>query len=321
MLGRIAWIAGRLGIAPPVTRLVRSPSALQKNNALIAGLAAPTMVLYDGILYRLTEEERDAIIAHELAHLANHTFWYWLVAGAACGVASVAASAFYPLFVALGLGLVLLTGAWLILSRRLELDCDRRAARAIGHRRAASALWKIHADQPFRGLIEFLIGAVGTHPSRDERLAAIRRDAPNDDRPEVEWDSRLLRRRRLAAWGAAGLWLAVIVACLLWGYRSPGSRLAGAAAGAAGGGSVRVVLAGAAQDRSPPAPPPADAARLAEATGLAGADPAGGLPRRPGLRPDQPLPERRGELCHPGGRFPGLAGARPAAWAATGRKS
>ncbi len=224
LLGRIAQIADRLGSVPPVTRVVRSATSLQTNNALISGLVAPTMVLYDGILYRLTEEERDAIIAHELAHLANRTFWYWLVSGALCGIAVVIASAFYSSLVALSLGLALLTGTWLILSRRLELDCDRRAARAIGHRRAFSALRKIHADQPFRGLLEFLIGAVNSHPSRDQRLAAIRADAPNDDMPEVEWDTRLLRRRRLAAWGAAGLWLAVIVACLVWGYRWPGSN-------------------------------------------------------------------------------------------------
>ena len=181
------------------------------------------MVLFDGILYRLSEEERDAVIAHELAHLANHTFWYWLVADALCGVAVVAASVFYPIWVVLALGVALLTGTWLVLTRRLELDSDRRAARAIGHRRAASALWKIHADQPFRGLNEFLIGAVSTHPSRDERLAAVYRDAPMDDKPEIEWDSRILWRRRAAAWTAAALWLAVIIACLTWGYHAPGS--------------------------------------------------------------------------------------------------
>jgi Zn-dependent protease with chaperone function/tetratricopeptide (TPR) repeat protein len=223
VLDRVAQIASGLGVKPPVTRLVRSTSSLQRNHALITGLAAPTMVLFDGVLYRLTEEERDAIIAHELAHQANHTFWYWLAADALCSVAVVTASVFYPTLLVVCLGAVLLTGARRILSRWLELDCDRRAARAIGHRRAASALWKIHADQPFRGLIEFLIGAVSTHPSRDERLAAIYQDAANDDKPEVEWDSRVLRRRRLAAWGAGGLWLAVIVACLLWGYRWPGS--------------------------------------------------------------------------------------------------
>jgi tetratricopeptide (TPR) repeat protein len=135
----------------------------------------------------------------------------------------VAASAFYPIVFALALGLALLTGSWLVLSRRLELDCDRRAARAIGHRRAASALWKVHADQPFRGLIEFLIGAVSSHPSRDERLAAIRQDAPEDDKPEIEWDCRLLRQRHLAAWSATGLWLTVLVVCLVWGYRWPES--------------------------------------------------------------------------------------------------
>ncbi len=223
VLNRIAQIASGLKIAPPATRLVRSTSSLQHNHALITGLAAPTMVLFDGILYRLSEEERDAIIAHELAHLANHTFWYWLVADTLCGVAVVAVSAYYPIWVVLALGVALLTGARLVLTRRLELDCDRRAARAIGHRRAASALWKIHADQPFRGLNEFLISAVSTHPSRDERLAAVYRDAPMDDKPEIEWDSRMLWRRRTAAWTAAALWLTVIVACLGWGYYAPGS--------------------------------------------------------------------------------------------------
>jgi Zn-dependent protease with chaperone function/tetratricopeptide (TPR) repeat protein len=223
VLRRIAELSGGMGISPPVTRLVRSAAALQTNNALIAGLAAPTLVLFDGVLYRLTEEERDAIIAHELAHLANHTFWYWLLAGCLCSVAVVATSPFYPLVVALGLGLALWTGTWLILSRRLELDCDRRAARALGHRRAASALWKLHADQKFHGVIGFLLGAVSTHPSRDERLAAIRQDAPRDDMPEVEWDARVLRRRRLAAWGAFGLWLLVIVGCLVWARYSPRS--------------------------------------------------------------------------------------------------
>ncbi len=223
ILDRIAGIAGRMGIAPPVTRVVRSATSLQTNQALVSGLVAPTMVLFDGVLHRLTEEERDAIIAHELAHLANRTFWYWLAAGVVCSVGVVAASAFYPTLVSLSLGLALLTGSWLILSQWLELDCDRRAARAIGHRRAVSALWKIHADQPWRGLLEFLIGAVSTHPSRDQRLAAIRAAAPDDDKPEVTWDTRLLRRRRLAAWGAFGLWLAVMVACLAWGYRSPES--------------------------------------------------------------------------------------------------
>jgi Zn-dependent protease with chaperone function/tetratricopeptide (TPR) repeat protein len=233
VVARIEEIAGRMGVAPPVTRLVRSASAQQTNNAMISGVAAPTLILFDGILYRLSEEERDVIIAHELAHLANHTFWYWLIAGTACGVAVVVASAFYPVLVALCLGATLLTGTWIILCRRLELDCDRRAARAIGHRRAASALWKIHADRPSRGLLEFLVGAVGTHPSRDERLAAILldsrsaashgRDAPEGDRPEEPLDSRVLARRHLAAWVAAGLWLGTLVACLVWGLYWPGS--------------------------------------------------------------------------------------------------
>jgi Zn-dependent protease with chaperone function/tetratricopeptide (TPR) repeat protein len=226
VLERITHLADRLGIAPPLTRLVRSPSSLQTTQAFVTGLAAPTMVLFDGILYRLTPEERDAIIAHELAHLANHTFWARLLAGATCAVATVAVAAFCPVLVAITFGVVLMTGVFLALSRRLELDCDRRAARAIGHRRAASALFKLHADQysQLHGVTEFLLGAVASHPSRDQRLAAIHDDAHAADRPPIEWDGRLLFRRRLAAWLAAGLWLAVILASLEWGQRWNGSN-------------------------------------------------------------------------------------------------
>jgi Zn-dependent protease with chaperone function len=224
VLERVAQLSERLGIAPPLTRLVRSSSALQTTQAMVTSFAAPTILLYDGILHRLTPDERDAIIAHELAHLANHTFWLRLITCALCGVATVVVAAFYPPLVAMVFGAALTTGVFLILARRLELDCDRRAARAIGHSRASSALFKIHADQPFQGVTELLIGAIASHPSRDQRLAAIYHDAPADDQPPVEWDARRLLRRRLAAWLAAGLWLSVILACLEWARRWPDSN-------------------------------------------------------------------------------------------------
>jgi Zn-dependent protease with chaperone function/Flp pilus assembly protein TadD len=225
VLERIRELAGRMGVAVPVARLVRSPSSQQLNEALVAGLAAPTLVLFDGILYRLSEDERDVIIAHELAHIANHTFWWRLLVTVAVSVAVIVASGFLFPPVALALGWGLISGALLILSRRLELDCDRRAAGAIGHRRAASALWKIHADQPFRRMpvLEFLIGATSTHPSRDERLAAVRRAAPPDDQPDVEWDPRLLFRRQLASWLATGVWMLALLGCVLGGYAWPRS--------------------------------------------------------------------------------------------------
>jgi Zn-dependent protease with chaperone function len=227
VLERIRDIAAQMGLDPPVTRLIHSGTSRQENQAFLAGLAAPTLLLHDGILNRLSGEERDAIIAHELAHFANHTFWYWLVAATACSVAVVVVAASLHLTVALAFGYACYCGLALILSRWLELDCDRRAARAIGHRRAASALWKIHADQPFRGrpVLEFLIGATSSHPSRDERLAAIHQTAPAGDKPEINWNPRLLSRRRLAAWSACALWLAILLLSLFWGYRESSSIL------------------------------------------------------------------------------------------------
>ena len=43
----------------------------------------------------------------------------------------------------------------------------------------------------------------------------------------MEWDTRLLMLRRLASLGAAGLWVAVVVGCLVWSYRLPGSNWPG----------------------------------------------------------------------------------------------
>ena len=44
-----------MGVAPPVTRVVRSPSSRLLNEAMIVGLGAPTMLLFDGILHRLQQ--------------------------------------------------------------------------------------------------------------------------------------------------------------------------------------------------------------------------------------------------------------------------
>jgi len=216
VLGRIRELAEAMGVHPPVARLVRSASSEQLNQAQIGGLAAPTLLVYDGILNRLSDEERDAILAHELAHLANRTLWLWLALGAACAVAVVVAAPFFYPLVLFTFGAALWFGSSLILTRWLELDCDRRAARAIGHTKTASALFKIHADEPYRSspVLEFLIGATADHPSRDERLAAIHADAPAGDKPPVEWHPGGPERRRLAAWLAALLWLGGIAACL-----------------------------------------------------------------------------------------------------------
>ncbi|MGL4554919.1 MAG: hypothetical protein ACRC33_27445, partial [Gemmataceae bacterium] len=54
VLERVRELAGRLGVPVPVTRLVRSASSQLMNQGLVAGLAAPTMVLFDGILYRMS---------------------------------------------------------------------------------------------------------------------------------------------------------------------------------------------------------------------------------------------------------------------------
>ena len=43
--------------------------------AFAGGLPAPSLAVTDGILHRLSASERDAIIGHELAHVANRSLW------------------------------------------------------------------------------------------------------------------------------------------------------------------------------------------------------------------------------------------------------
>jgi Zn-dependent protease with chaperone function len=227
VLGRMQELAARMGLRLPVVRMVHSPSSQKWTIAMVSGLAAPSVLIGDGILHRLSEDECDAIIAHELAHLANRTFWFFALLITAVTVAMVVAAAFVPFWVALGFGFALFVGLHATISRQLELDCDRRAARAMGFRRAASALFKIHADQPFRRSpwLEFLIGATSTHPSRDERLAALHAIAPAEDQPQVEWHPANVRRRQFASALACAVWLLCLAGCLAWARRSPGGWL------------------------------------------------------------------------------------------------
>lgn len=63
---RIRHLSGRLGIAPPVVRLVRHSAPL----LLCTGWTPPALVISTGTLDRLDDAALDAALAHELAHAA-----------------------------------------------------------------------------------------------------------------------------------------------------------------------------------------------------------------------------------------------------------
>src|SRR5262249_51940689 len=139
-LARVAELAGKMNVSNPVVRLWPSLTSSQQALACAGTIQAPQLVVTDGILRRLQPGQRDAIVAHELAHLANGSLWLLAaVVPVSCALA-IASSFFLPVAIALPLGFALLAGFRRFVSRPYEYDCDRRAARAIGFRETTAAL-------------------------------------------------------------------------------------------------------------------------------------------------------------------------------------
>jgi tetratricopeptide (TPR) repeat protein len=218
-LSRVDVLSQQMRVRTPVVRLLKSLTGEQQALAFAGGIVAPSLVVTDGILHRLQADERDAVVAHELAHLANHSIWWLVCVTPLALTAAVLSDPFLPAFTTLALGAALRSGLFRIVSRHFERDCDRRAGRVLGFGNMASALRKIHAVHPLRdrGWLSVLIYATTTHPSREERLAALWRAAPDDDRPEVDWSDAEERRRRLAAHLATLAWAAAITAMAIQG--------------------------------------------------------------------------------------------------------
>jgi len=223
LLAQIGTLAERTGVPCPVVRQIPGGGEMFGPGAWMSGLAAPVLVLTDAVLLRFTPEERDAIIAHELAHIANRSLWWHAavlpLAGTAMMVCApriidthdsplppqIAAS------VAL-MGLAIFAGLRRTISRVLEYDSDRRAGLAAGFPNMAAALLKLHVLHPIRsdGWFSWLFYAVATHPSRDERIAALAWRAPAADPVRVPVAMTLARRRRWAVRIALALWLAAL---------------------------------------------------------------------------------------------------------------
>ena len=214
-LDRVQELAGRMQVATPVVRLLRSPSAEQVTLAYVGGIQAPCIVVTDGLLTRLDPEERDAIICHELAHLANRTLW-WLMALAPLAAAGSVLAMACGVTTWMLVFPALMVGFHRLMMRPLELDCDLRAARAMGFPEITTALQKIHRlglESMASKWLRTLIFATDEHPALSTRLAYVRSRATRAERgrlPDIvddEW---------FVGWWSAGLWLAVVaVGCWL----------------------------------------------------------------------------------------------------------
>ncbi|QDU40304.1 Protease HtpX [Maioricimonas rarisocia] len=219
---RVSELSRQLGLRTPRVRMLRTLSSTQPAMAWVGGMPAPSLVVTDGILHRLEADERDFVIAHELAHVANGSLWWLTGVTPVAAVGAVLATMYVSPMTALLIGWCVRVGLYRVVSRYFEFDCDRRAAKVIGYETAVSALKKIHAAHPLRerGVRSFIIYATATHPPQVARLDSLWRRAPDDVKPERDWSVRHLRRGRFGAVGAACLWLAAIAGALSMGTRA-----------------------------------------------------------------------------------------------------
>lgn len=229
ILARVAEIAGGLGSAPP--RLLRLPSTgALPALAFAGGLASPTLIVADGVLVRLKPSERDAVLGHEIAHVATGTLWLlagsWTIAATLGAVVTVAVSPAcgFCLMLAVGLGLRR------VLGRHVEVACDVASGRVVGFAEMAGALDKVHATialPPGRAADFFY--SIASHPPQVVRRAALAHAAAAAGKASiVDVDvaaahrAHRLAARSLAAWIA--LLLAGIVLCAT-GHGWPGTGL------------------------------------------------------------------------------------------------
>jgi Zn-dependent protease with chaperone function/tetratricopeptide (TPR) repeat protein len=212
-LERVAELARAVGAPVPVVWLWPSISGSQQAQAVAGTLPAPQIAVTDGILHRLAARERDAVVAHELAHIANGSLWLLQAVLPVSCAATAAVALFLPDTPPLVWGLLLFVGLKRLVSRPIEIDCDRRAARAMAFRETARALSKIHAASPLRqrGFLPLLLHALSTHPSREVRLWALHTAAPPDDAPDVPIDVHTIRWHRLTTACAVAGWFALVV--------------------------------------------------------------------------------------------------------------
>jgi Zn-dependent protease with chaperone function/tetratricopeptide (TPR) repeat protein len=209
LLDRVARLSARLGVALPQVRLLGTLGAMQAM-AWAGGLVTPTLLLADGILARLTPDEQDGIVGHELAHLANGSLWMISVLGSVSGIAVALAGA-HELFLPMLGPMAVFWTLRPFVSRRVELACDLRAARAVGFPQMASALDKIHAVHTIsnEGLLARLFYATATHPPRAVRYERLRVQSEGA-LPELPAEAQRARQDQLWSRVQGAIWIALL---------------------------------------------------------------------------------------------------------------
>ena len=197
--------AQRVGIRTPRLGIIDRPVL----NAFTIGLNRNTaqIVLGRGLLQNLSQDELEAVLAHEIAHIINDDMRTLALVQGAVNVLTVLPARLASLLVdrlllrqtqpALAYYLILtltqLCYGWLAsmmvtsFSRQREFYADREGARLVGRDKMIAALTCLHADSAPSALPGMLVafGITGrfsegleqylvTHPSLNERLRALR---------------------------------------------------------------------------------------------------------------------------------------------------
>lgn len=191
VLARTGELANRIGAPRPRVLLRSTPDRSLHFSAMVGGALAPVMIISDGILQRMEDQETAGVLAHELAHLARgHPFRSVIPVIGVIALVPVLGAFLFPT-VCVVLGLLLLRWSHRIFGRREELACDRLAGMAIGFIPAARALDKVHGAQTFdcSPTLGRIVHGMQEHPSRDLRLRHLASHATEAERASIVYDA------------------------------------------------------------------------------------------------------------------------------------
>ncbi|HEU4420126.1 MAG TPA: M48 family metalloprotease [Planctomycetota bacterium] len=218
MVARITELAARLGLRPPLVLETATVGGTMEVQAFAAGLLAPVVVISDGIAHRLQPAERDAVLAHELAHVRHRSVLRHFVAMAMVGLATALLSGLVPFYLAFLWYLGALRLLRTLVGHSDELRADLTAARCVGFAEVAAGLDKIHAAGLQTDPTPWF-HAVLSHPAPAVRAFHLARAAPDGSGARIEVDAILVQRCRRARWIAVLLWAALLAAVALLGVR------------------------------------------------------------------------------------------------------
>ncbi len=196
LLARVESMSRELGLRPPLLLETRDDLGLRVAACAIDGLL-PTIVVDAGVLHRLEVQERDALLAHELGHMAAHVACKYLAAVVFVGVAAVWVSALLAVLPALVFLLAARVLVHSLRSHREEIAADRTGARLVGAVVMARALDQTHAAN-FQLDASPWLYALLSHPHLVVRAARLRRVCDPGAANQIAVDEALLRRCTLA---------------------------------------------------------------------------------------------------------------------------